>query len=461
MGMHVERLTDGSERLSQALVRFPLARVAASPAWWPTFETRALAAGGIDALTRTYRFSVSADGEADITLAATVREGDEPALRRCIGGFAWLEGECRDSVRYPDSEAAFRQMAAAFPARRQRLVAPLARTQNGAWLAQGDRLIPHVAAIAKEALSLGHAFGYQLLAAPLHRSAEQLRRIGRNVIALEDSRGMRAELLAEQRRLFERTRQATLMVEEVVGTDDTDAAGQWLAGALTRIFAPPAVRRGLPPPEFRPQAAEDEDFALLLHGSVLDEEAWTTDDLICSQAADETEWAALFRQQPPAGRTPPHAAATPPEPAPAPAGGGPHVPNAPPHFFLSYRRDEFAAVRPILDTLHQHGVPVWYDAGIDVGSHWIEMLERKIDEATGVLAILSPGFIESRYCRREVLFADTLGKPILPIVLAPVELGHGLNFTLHSTQMLSVSARDFWAELLRRLAELQRSAASG
>jgi hypothetical protein len=41
----------------------------------------------------------------------------------------------------------------------------------------------------------------------------------------------------------------------------------------------------------------------------------------------------------------------------------------------------------------------------------------------GVLQFISPSFVASRYCCREVRFADALNKPIIPAVLGQAELG--------------------------------------
>jgi hypothetical protein len=456
--MHVERLTDGSERLVQAMVIVTPTGVPET--WWTLFAARALAAPGLDPTSFAYRLSVTAAGDITLLLAATASEGNEPVLRRFMGGFAWLEGEAATSVDYPESAEVFLRRAKALPAWRQHVIAPPIRTTQGPWLARGDRLTPCLAALAQEAVALGHAFSYQVNLAPFQRSADQLRRIGRNVIALEDVPGLRPALLSEQRRLFEQARRATLIVEEFVATDDTPEAKHWLSAALTRLMGPIAAERGLSPPSFPPVSPEEESIALMLHGAVLNGEDWTADDLICAQTADEAFWAATVRLRPPQGRKTPPPSATRPEPMEPPPGGKPPVQPVPPHFFLSYRRSDFPAIRPVLTMMVQRNIPVWYDGGIEVGTAWIEVLERKIDEATAVLAMMSPDFLASRYCRREIMYADTIGKPILPIVLVPGELGHGLRFILHATQMLDISAEDFWPLLMKTVDALQRAPVS-
>jgi hypothetical protein len=53
-----------------------------------------------------------------------------------------------------------------------------------------------------------------------------------------------------------------------------------------------------------------------------------------------------------------------------------------------------------------------------------------------MIACVSPAYEESRYCRREIKFADLLGKPILPVAHRPYRWGPGLAFLFQERQIL-------------------------
>jgi hypothetical protein len=96
--------------------------------------------------------------------------------------------------------------------------------------------------------------------------------------------------------------------------------------------------------------------------------------------------------------------------------------------------------------LAANGLPIWYDRGIYGGEEWDEVLERKIQDAGLILVFLSPAAVDSKYCRREIKFADAINRPLLVVTLEPTALQHGLAFLLQAIQQ--ISARDAEFELL-------------
>ena len=90
------------------------------------------------------------------------------------------------------------------------------------------------------------------------------------------------------------------------------------------------------------------------------------------------------------------------------------------HIFLSYLSSEREFALRLASTLKNGGVPLWMDVldvGIKGGDDWVRALERAVDGSAGVVAVLSPDYVRSRYCRRELMRADGLGKLILPVLL--------------------------------------------
>jgi len=107
-----------------------------------------------------------------------------------------------------------------------------------------------------------------------------------------------------------------------------------------------------------------------------------------------------------------------------------------PFLFTSYARHDSELVVPTVSELKGKGVGIWIDLDISAGTEWDSELERSIMTCSGLLAFISPRFANSRYCRREIKFADALGKPIIPIILEDAELTDGLGFLMTTLQVL-------------------------
>lgn len=91
-------------------------------------------------------------------------------------------------------------------------------------------------------------------------------------------------------------------------------------------------------------------------------------------------------------------------------------------FFISYRSIEQDFALKLARDLLQAGYPVWLDRlhGILPGDEWRQSLEQGVNKADAVLACLSRNYVESTWCRRELQRADTLRKPIFPVLIGPV-----------------------------------------
>jgi hypothetical protein len=131
-----------------------------------------------------------------------------------------------------------------------------------------------------------------------------------------------------------------------------------------------------------------------------------------------------------------------PTPAPGPAGdGGPFL-------FVSYARADGERVYPLVDILCRHGASIWIDRSIRGGDDWIAELEGRLLRCSGLLAFVSPSFVASKYCGRELRFADALDKKIIPVFLQPVELSGGMNFILHAIQSVMLSGGDDYSKIV-------------
>src|SRR5688572_14957658 len=90
------------------------------------------------------------------------------------------------------------------------------------------------------------------------------------------------------------------------------------------------------------------------------------------------------------------------------------------HIFISYRSIESDFALRLAADLKNAGLNIWLDrldAGINAGDDWIQVLQDALDECSAVIAILSPDYVVSKYCRRELKRADVLGRPVYPVLL--------------------------------------------
>ncbi len=129
-----------------------------------------------------------------------------------------------------------------------------------------------------------------------------------------------------------------------------------------------------------------------------------------------------------------------------------------PFFFVSYKRDDWARIAPMVVLIGGHGFRVWYDRGIPGGAEWDALIEERVHACRWLLVFLSAAAMQSKHVRREVKFADRLDKPIVTVRLEEVPLGQGLEMLLGQYQMLDAGDADFEARLIRSLEELRSAA---
>ena len=146
-----------------------------------------------------------------------------------------------------------------------------------------------------------------------------------------------------------------------------------------------------------------------------------------------------------------HAAEGNQDPAPGPDGPTPAAEADAPFIFVSYARDERQRLLPHVERMAQWGCRVWYDRGIPGTAEWVAVIEDRIRRCQLFMVFLSQRAAESRWVRREVLYADKQKKPILTVKLGDVELGAGLDLVLSPYQMISEEAHEFSEELKRAI----------
>lgn len=105
------------------------------------------------------------------------------------------------------------------------------------------------------------------------------------------------------------------------------------------------------------------------------------------------------------------------------------------YVFVSYAHADREYGNQIIARLQNAGVRVWFDAGIEPGTVWDDTLESRLRDAGAVVVCLTAAYEASRYCTREIKFADLLAKPILPIAPQAWVWGSGLQLMFQELQV--------------------------
>jgi hypothetical protein len=92
------------------------------------------------------------------------------------------------------------------------------------------------------------------------------------------------------------------------------------------------------------------------------------------------------------------------------------------YLFMSYRSVEHDFALKLASDLLQAGYSVWMDRlhGILPGDEWRQSLEQGVTNAVALVACVSRNYVESTWCRRELQRADSLKKPVFPILIGSV-----------------------------------------
>jgi pSer/pThr/pTyr-binding forkhead associated (FHA) protein len=125
--------------------------------------------------------------------------------------------------------------------------------------------------------------------------------------------------------------------------------------------------------------------------------------------------------------------------------------------FLSYSRDDRAAAKHIAHCFGSEGINVWWDAALQSGQTFDEVIETRLREAKAVVVLWSPRSVASRWVRAEATLADRQNK-LVPAIIEncdrPIafELTHTADLTEWSGDASDSRWQDF-VDDVRRLVE--------
>jgi hypothetical protein len=130
--------------------------------------------------------------------------------------------------------------------------------------------------------------------------------------------------------------------------------------------------------------------------------------------------------------------------------------------FLSYSREDRAAARHIAESFAAEGISVWWDAALQSGQTFDEVIEQRLKEALAVVVLWSPRSVTSRWVRAEATLADRKNKLVPAIIEAcdrPIafELTHTADLSGWTGDIADPTWRRFVQDV-RRLIERDKDA---
>ncbi len=107
-----------------------------------------------------------------------------------------------------------------------------------------------------------------------------------------------------------------------------------------------------------------------------------------------------------------------------------------PYIFASYSHSDGENVYPEIQWLASHGIPVWYDEGIEAGTRWRDEIARSIKNARLFIFFVTPASVQSENCLKEVNYAIDHKIPLLAVHLSKTELPDGLKLAISDLQAI-------------------------
>lgn len=437
------------------MVRFPgLPRVAPDvrEQWWEGHTELVHGIPAVGGAGVSLRVTLDPGVALHRTLFVCAPQYRSMPLRRFLAPFTRLEALVAGSATLPLSREDYDMVADDVPVMRCRVTPPCFQAGD-AQFACDFRVAPLLDALLAEADVYGYRLTYHVNVRFVGIDRERIRAARKNALAVRDLPGVPRSLVMLQQRLAERLLHAGAVCEEYLAVD-TGPAIQWLHETLRRNFQQ----------QFEMFRVET-DFWEFGAGEYEDEltcAAFTEPDELpvgelCARAMQHNEITGLLAWRPSdrlANRFAGSAQPDLPE-APEPAVLSTNLPLAysgsEAYIFVSYKRADLNRVAPAMRYLQECGYKLWYDRGIRGGDDWITILEERLTSCRALLLFVSQAAVDSKYVRREVLFADSLDKRIISVRLETARLRYGMGLLLPRYQMIDQSADDFGEQLTRAL----------
>src|SRR5215510_5894783 len=88
------------------------------------------------------------------------------------------------------------------------------------------------------------------------------------------------------------------------------------------------------------------------------------------------------------------------------------------NIFVSYNRQTKDITKALVEDVKELGHSVWFDQELSGGQAWWDQILAEIRDCEVFVFILDPDALKSIACQSELRYADTLHKPVLPILVS-------------------------------------------
>ena len=107
-----------------------------------------------------------------------------------------------------------------------------------------------------------------------------------------------------------------------------------------------------------------------------------------------------------------------------------------PYIFISYAHKDKEEVCSVLARMQEDGYRVWFDAGIDPGTEWDEVIASHVETCDYFIAFVSHHYLDSENCKDELNYARDLDKKRLLVYLEDVKLPGGMAMRMNRLQSI-------------------------
>lgn len=453
--MYLASFLTPEETILQGMVRLPgLPRVPEGIRlqWWKSHAELIHGIHAVGGAGASVRVTLDPGVSLHRALFACASQARSMQLRRFLAPFTHLETLITGSATLPLSREDYDVVADDVPLMRCRVATPSFQA-GGARLACDFRANPLLDSLLAQADAYGYRLSYHVNVRFVEIDREQIRAARKNALEVRDLPGMPRSLVTMQQRLTDQLLHATAVCEEYLAVD-AGSAVRWLREALRRNFQQ----------QFEALRFEAGSWNFI-EGGYEDELACaaftTSDELLvnelCAAAIRDSEVTTLLGWRPsdnlayrfaePLQVDAPETR----EPSAVPANLPLAYAGNEPYIFVSYKRADLDRVSPVMLHLQGCGYKLWYDRGIRGGDDWTAILEERLTSCCALLLFLSQTAIDSKYVRREVLFADSIDKRIISVRLEATQLRYGMRLLLPRYQIVDQGADDFLEQLAKAL----------
>lgn len=108
------------------------------------------------------------------------------------------------------------------------------------------------------------------------------------------------------------------------------------------------------------------------------------------------------------------------------------------NIFLSYNRKSEVMAKALADDIEKLGHTVWFDRELSGGQAWWDQILSRVRDCAVFVFVLDQASLNSAACKREYGYANDLGKPILPVLVA-----EGIRETLLPPALAKIQFVDY------------------